>query len=89
MARSLRIRLSVLRPTRFVAKMAPIKDLRDGFSTGGADKPDPSLRARDKIGDSPILRGAKQSRVLQKAWIASSQELLAMTTARLSARWHS
>jgi hypothetical protein len=34
-ARSFRIRLSLLRPTRFVAKMAPIKDLRDGFSTGG------------------------------------------------------
>jgi hypothetical protein len=56
------------------------------------DKPDPSLRAHDKIGGfANFAREAKQSRKLQGGWIASSQELLAMTAARLSpfVRWHS
>jgi hypothetical protein len=56
--------------------------------------PNPSLRASDKIGDfANFAREAKQSRILQKGWIASSQELLAMTTVRLlpfrARRWHS
>jgi hypothetical protein len=46
--------------------------------------PNPSLRASDKICDfAKFAREAKQSRELQKGWIASSQQLLAMTTTRL------
>jgi 2-methylisocitrate lyase-like PEP mutase family enzyme len=62
----------------FITGMAPIKELREGVC-GGWELPTPTRHCER----------AKRSRRLQHAWIASSQQPLAMTTARLSALWHS